>query len=46
MLSGFYSKSLPDWAYDSIKEFHDKVGDIRFNIKKQKELDSDVVLNK
>lgn len=30
MLSGFYSKSLPDWAYGSIEEFHDKVGDIRY----------------
>lgn len=30
--TGILLKELPDWAYDSIKEFHDKVGDIRFNI--------------
>ena len=42
----FMQKSLPVLSYDSIKEFHDKVGNITFNILKQNELDSDEILSK
>ena len=42
----FMKKSLPVLSYDSIKEFHDKVGNITFNVLKQNDLDSDEILSK
>ncbi len=42
----FVQKSLPALSDESIKEFHNKVGDISFNITHENKADSDELLNK
>lgn len=42
----FIQKSLPTLSNESAKEFHDKVGDISFDIIRENKVDSDELLNK
>ena len=41
----FIQKSLPTLSNESAKEFHDKVGDISFDITHENKVDSDELLN-
>lgn len=42
----FVQKSLPTLSAESIKEFHNKIGDISFDITHENKVDSDELLNK
>ena len=42
----FIQKSLPTLSSESTKEFHNKVGDISFDITHENKVDSDELLNK
>lgn len=42
----FIQKSLPTLSTESAKEFHNKVGDISFDITHENKVDSDKLLNK
>ncbi len=42
----FIQKSLPTLSTESVKEFHNKVGDVFFDITHENKVDSDELLNK